>query len=219
MASSAITGAIFDCDGTLIGSLEAWRGLEGALADRAGVQVTPAERERFTTFTIPEVSAYFHEHYGLARSTSEVISLVDEYMLGYYTDHASLLPGVQSFLEACAKEGIRMSVASSSPVAYLEAGLKRTGIREYFRAVVSVDDVNASKREPRVYDFARQQMGTSKESTWGFEDSLYAIDTLMRSRYRTVGIFDPQEGIDFRELQNRVDIAVRDFTELHLDRF
>ena len=51
-----IEGAIFDCDGTLLDSLDSWRGLEGVLSQEAHVQVTPEERALFTTFTIPEVA-------------------------------------------------------------------------------------------------------------------------------------------------------------------
>ena len=63
-----IKGAIFDCDGTLLDSLGAWRGLEDEVSRLAGVTVTPEEHKMFTTFTIPEVARYFHEQYGLASS-------------------------------------------------------------------------------------------------------------------------------------------------------
>ena len=33
-------GVIFDCDGTLIDSMDAWRNLEGELGHRAGVELT-----------------------------------------------------------------------------------------------------------------------------------------------------------------------------------
>ena len=44
-----ITGAIFDCDGTLLDSLNAWQGLEGELSQAVRVKVTPEERAQFAT--------------------------------------------------------------------------------------------------------------------------------------------------------------------------
>ena len=57
------------------------------------------------------------------------------------------------------------------------AGARATGIADYFSAIVSVEEVGASKREPAVYDRAREAMGTERALTWGFEDALYAMDT------------------------------------------
>ena len=37
-------GVIFDCDGTLIDSMDAWRDLEGELGRRAGVELTSEDR-------------------------------------------------------------------------------------------------------------------------------------------------------------------------------
>lgn len=210
----AITGAIFDCDGTLLDSLDAWRGIEGVLACEARVDVTPEERALFTTFTIPEVAAYFHETYALGTSVSAVQSLINEYMMNYYRNEASLLPGVREFLESCARANIAMSVASSSSPAYLEAGLSGTGIRDFFSAVVSVDEVGASKREPRIFDYACNRMGTNKTTTWGFEDSVYAMKTLHRAGYPVLGLYDEGEKISFEELESIADLSIMSFKEI-----
>ena len=45
-----ITGAIFDCDGTLLDSLNAWQGLEGELSQAVRVKVTPEERAQVCDF-------------------------------------------------------------------------------------------------------------------------------------------------------------------------
>lgn len=212
-------GAIFDCDGTLLDSLGAWRSLEGYLFDLAGIQVTLEERAQFATFTIPEVAAHMHTQHGLGSSKTDVERMMDNYMLDYYHNRASLLPGVGRFLEECAHAGIAMSVASSSRPSYLEAGLAGAGIRDYFCAVVSVDQVGASKREPQVFNEACRLMGTPKEATWGFEDSTYALRTLSAAGYSTVGIFTPDEGLSFEQWQELSTITITSFEELSLQRF
>lgn len=212
--SRRITGAIFDCDGTLIDSLEAWRGIEGFLLDEARVSVTSAERALFATFTIPEIATYFHEHYGLYAHAQAVIERIDEFMLAYYREKATLMPGVAQFLESCARNDVRMSVASSSPAAYLEAGLTCVGIRDYFVSVVSVDDVGASKREPVVFDKARCDMGTDITTTWGFEDSQYAMDTLRKAGYGVVGLYDELQGVSVAEIAQYADIVLASFGNL-----
>lgn len=212
--SLRIEGAIFDCDGTLLDSLETWRGLEGMLEREAGVSVTREERKQFATFTIPEVSRYFHEVYGLASSTEAVIGIVDDYMMAYYAHAAKPLPGVLELLEDCKREGVRMSVASSSTPAYLEAGLECAGIRGYFDAVLSVEHVGAPKREPLIFHEACRQLGTAPEVTWGFEDSLYAMATLRNAGYPVVGICDEAEGVLRADVEREADIAVDSLEDL-----
>lgn len=209
-------GAIFDCDGTLLDSIPAWRGLEGYLCSFCGGQVTAADRALLTTFTIPETARWFHESFGLGRSVEAVISMMDEYLIAQYAK-AELLPGVPEFLEECARAGVTMSVASSSSVSYLESGLHAAGIRDLFAAVVSVEQLDTTKREPKVYDHALALMGTCKERTWGFEDSQYAAETLKRAGYKVVGISGVGDAtaVDPSAMGNLApDIVVADFTQL-----
>lgn len=202
----AIQGAIFDCDGTLLDSLGAWRSLEGEVARQAGVTVTPEEHKLFTTFTIPEVARYFHEQYGYAASVEAVISIMDEYMMSRY-EQAQLMPGAREILEACARNNVKMTMASSSKAEFLEAGAKATGIADYFCAIISVDAVGASKREPAVYNYAREVMGTGRPFTWGFEDSLYAMDTLVKAGYPVFGLYDEEHGVPQTEVEKRACLA------------
>lgn len=201
-----IKGAIFDCDGTLLDSLGAWRGLEDEVSRLAGVTVTPEERKMFTTFTIPEVARYFHEQYGLASSMEAVMGIMDEYMMSYY-ERAHLMPGAEAILESCARNDVKMSMASSSKPQFLWAGARATGIADYFSAIVSVEEVGASKREPAVYDRAREAMGTEKALTWGFEDALYAMDTLARAGYPVFGLYDEAHGVPQAEVEKRARLA------------
>lgn len=200
-------GAIFDCDGTLLDSLGAWRGLEGMLARDAGVQVSLEERKLFCTLTIPEIAHYFHANYGLAKSDKAVVSIIDDYMMSYYRN-ASLLPGAEQLLEACAQNNVVMSVCSSSCAAYLEAGLSSSGVREYFKAVVSVDDLGTTKRSPEVFEHTCRLMGTQKSQTWGFEDSLYAMETLRSAGFPVVGLYCDADGVPQNKVEACATIAV-----------
>ncbi|MEA5019839.1 MAG: HAD family phosphatase [Gordonibacter sp.] len=207
-------GIIFDCDGTLLDSMGAWIEVEEELARRAGTQLTRAESDLLTTLTIPEAGDFFHERCGLGSCGADAVLMMDELILDYYRTRASERPGALAFVRSLAERGVRMSVASSSPQPYLQAGLELTGFMPYLDHVVSVDDVGKSKREPAVYDYTRDLMGTPLETTWGFEDSAYALRTLRAARYRTVGIYDNDLSGTFEELVALSDRAIKSFEEL-----
>ncbi len=208
-----IKGAIFDCDGTLLDSLDAWRGLEGVLASQAGVQVKPEERKLFSTFTIPEVAHYFHANYGLGASDGEVVGFIDEYMMAYYRS-ASLLPGAAELLEACEAAGVVMCVVSSSCAKYLEAGLSSSGVRGFFKAVISVEDLGTTKREPAAFNHACELLGTEKPLTWGFEDSLYAMDTLQRAGFPVLGLYGDANGVSQAEAEAHATMTAPSLEEV-----
>lgn len=207
-------GAVFDCDGTLLDSMDAWlvvqTGLVAGIVDISADELTA----ELGPMTIPEAGAHLHAKYGVGRDADDVVRMIGEGMLAYYRTQAAPRPGALEFVKALFDLGVSCSVASSSPQAYLQAGLSRAGFMPYLDAIVSVDDVGASKREPTVYNQACKLMGTRIEDTWGFEDSLYALKTLKKAGYKTVGIYDNDYAGAFEDLASVADVAVRSFEEL-----
>lgn len=212
-------GVIFDCDGTLIDSMNAWRDMEADFARRAGGELSRADRDLLTTLTTPEAGRFFHEKFGLGASADEVVCMVNDYMLDFYSTRAVARPGALSFVRGLAERGARLSVASSSPIAFLRAGLGHTGFAPYLDAVVSVDDVGKPKREPDVYQRARNLMGTNLPATWGVEDAVYAIGTLSRAGFHTLAVYDCDASGTFEELSRAAERTVRDFGELDAGEF
>lgn len=212
-------GVIFDCDGTLLDSSGVWHEMEDEFSRRAGVRLTKADTDELNTLTVPESGAFFHERFGLGASAADVVGMIDEFVLGYYRERACERPGALAFVRALAERGVAMSVASSSPQAYLQAGLETAGFLPYLDAVVSVDDVGKPKREPAVYDRARELMGTPLCSTWGFEDSSYAVRTLRAAGYRTMGVYDSDLAGTYEDLAALCDHVVRGFGELDAGEF
>lgn len=219
MLNEAPIGVIFDCDGTLLDSMGVWREMESEFARRAGGELSPADKELLATLTTPEAGRFFHEKFGLGASPQDVVRMVGEYMMEFYSTRAKARPGALAFVRALFERGVRLSVASSSPMPYLLTGLSHTDFLPLFDAVVSVDDVGKPKREPAVYDRARHLMGTDLSLTWGVEDALYAIGTLKRAGYHTLAVYDCDMSGTYEALAFAAERVVRDFRELDPDGF
>lgn len=212
-------GIIFDCDGTLLDSMGVWRELEADLARRVGADLSKEDRDALTTMTIPECGAFLHGKFGLGASGTEVMGMIDEFMMDFYEHRALPKPGVMAFVRGLAEHDIPMAVASSTPSSLLRAGIRSAGLEPYIRAVVSVDDVGRSKREPAVYDRARESLDTTCAETWGFEDALYAIRTLRGAGYHTMGVYDCDMSATWAELQAEAEYAVRSFEDILAGEF
>ena len=212
-------GVIFDCDGTLLDTLGVWEEFECEFARRAGYEFTLEDSNYLATLTIPETGAFMHNQLGLGKDADDVVRMMDEYFIDYYATRAGERPGALSFVRGLHEQGVEMCVASSSPLPYLQAGLKHTGFAPYLKAIISVDDVGASKREPRIYEHAREILGTPPESTWVFEDAAYALRTVRGVGFHTVGIYDCDISGMRKELKELADIYLESFEGFTAEKF
>ncbi|MBO5370580.1 MAG: HAD hydrolase-like protein, partial [Clostridia bacterium] len=96
------------------------------------------------------------------------------------------------------------------------AVLEKYGMLHYFSPIYSTYTVGASKTEPKVYDVVLNELGTEKETTWVFEDALYAAKTAKANGYNVVGIYDKSEPLQ-DELKEIVDIYIHDYSELDIE--
>ncbi len=187
---AAKIGVIFDCDGTLLDSMGMWHSLDDRLAARAGVELTKADRDFLTAATLEECAVYLHERYAMGQSPQDVLEDFHEELLACYRSEVQPKPGAVRLVQELAEANIPMAVASSTPPELLRLGLETTKLAAAMEAIISVEDVDSSKREPLVYDIARAALGTERAQTWGVEDALYAVHTLTKAGYRTMAVFD-----------------------------
>ncbi|MEQ3363810.1 HAD family hydrolase [Raoultibacter massiliensis] len=214
-----VSGVIFDCDGTLLDTMGAWRGAERELASRAGAKLTGDDVALLNTLTVGEAGEFFHRRFSIGASASEAADALQGLVVGHYALAVQARSGALEFVRALHSLGVKMGVASSSPKHLLEIGLGHAGMRECFSIVASTDDVGASKRRPDVYDYARAFLGTPKGGTWVFEDARYALETLLRAGYRTIGVHDRDDSGTFDELSALADKAVWGFEDIDLVEF
>ena len=214
-----VQGVIFDCDGTLMDTMDLWLTMEDEFAARCDHELTEAERDMLRACTLDETALYYHRELGLGTSEQDVKGMVEDYAVRYYAERSVLRPGAQAFLEELNRRDIPCAIASSSPHSMLDAGAAHTGIDVLLRAIVSTDDVGISKREPAVYEHARELLGTPAEATWVFEDAAYALRTLAPTRFRTVGIYDKDDSGTYEQLRELADVAIRGYGELDVEEF
>lgn len=76
--------------------------------------------------------------------------------------HPSPYPEIAAVLPLL-KEQYALAVLSNGSPKMLRAGLERTGLKPYFRWVISVDEVKLYKPSPKVYQLAPRKMTMNKE--------------------------------------------------------
>ena len=84
-------------------------------------------------------------------------------------------PGLHEILDFFRAHGVKMAVASSSHRLPIERNLERSGVRAYFEAVISGEDVSRGKPDPEPFLTAAERLGLSPSDCYVFEDSFNGV--------------------------------------------
>jgi HAD superfamily hydrolase (TIGR01509 family) len=81
------------------------------------------------------------------------------------------LPGVNDYILAAQRLGLKLAVASSSPREWVEGHLSRLDLLKYFDALCCGDEVVYKKPHPELYLTALTLLGVPAEGAFALEDS------------------------------------------------
>lgn len=208
-----ITGAIFDFDGTLFDSMPIWKGIRKKFFEKIGLILSAEEEKLFEGLYLQESLVLAKEKFAIAENNEELFAMFFDYIKEQYLSHAYPKNDIIEFLEKLKANGVKMGIATATGEPALKAVLEKFDMLGYFEAIYSTYTVGASKKEPKVYDTVLEVLGTNKETTWVFEDALYAAKTAKAAGYNLVGIFDESEE-NTNELKEISDYYICNYKEL-----
>ena len=206
---------IFDMDGCLLDSIGFWHDAEQRLLDMVGITLTKEERDHLNELTLEEAGVWFHEEFGVLDDPESVAKAVIEFMLESYRTVVEANPGVYEFINTLHEQGAPMCVLSSSPQSFLQAGLTRTNLKQFFpdELIFSADGTGLTKRNPSTFKFVCEKLGSALEDTWLFDDSWYACRTAQELGMHVVGSFSTDECGTHEELGRYSEFVIDDFTD------
>lgn len=210
-----ITGAIFDFDGTLFDSMHVWKGYKDNFFNYLGIELTDDDREAFKGLFLRETFLLAIERFNLDKTYEELLSQLFDYIKGRYMVETEPKNDIREFLEKLKAKGVKIGIATASGESAVCAVMEKYNMLHYFSEIYSTYTVGASKTQPKVYDFVLDKLGTDKETTWIFEDALYAAKTAKANGYNVVGIYDKSEP-NQEELKEIVDIYINEYNQLDI---
>jgi beta-phosphoglucomutase len=167
---------LFDHDGVLVTSEElhflAWQQL---LKDM-GLPWQSIKFDGLVGRTAPEILRTLLDQFkpGWDRATTDVDALAlrkNDYYLEYAKTQLGLYPGVREGLAWAKAEGIHCGVVSNAKRRELKASLSLLKIEDYFKVVLSRDDVPRPKPDPGPFEFAALSLGAAPGECVAIDDS------------------------------------------------
>ena len=206
-----IKGAIFDMDGTLIDSLMVWDVMWSEFGKKylSDEKFRPSAEDdkKVRTTTLKDAMNIIHSSYGLGKDGKELLDSANDIIKNFYTYDVKLKSGVMEFLEHCYQKGIKMCIASATDLSLIETAINHCNIGKYFTDVLSCAETGKGKDKPDIYINALSCLGTKREETFIFEDSLVALNTASSLGIKTVGIYD-ENNYGHEEMERIADIYV-----------
>ena len=191
-----VDAVVFDLDGLLLDTEQLWdEEREALVRERGGRWHDRAQRDMMG-MSSPEWSRYLHDELGLAESPQELSADVVRRMENRYRERLPLLPGAREAVERIAARW-PLGLASSSNRELIDLALELGGLKQFFHATVSSEEVDRGKPAPDVYLEAARRLGVDPNRAEAIEDSHNGIRSAKAAGMSVVAIpnthFPPDE--------------------------
>jgi beta-phosphoglucomutase len=208
---------IWDVDGTLVDTAE----LHFAAWLRTATEMgRPFSRDDFAaTFgrRNPEIIRFlFRQDF-----TDAQIQDIGERKENYYRSAAeagvSLLPGVRTLLDGLHAREVRQAIGSSAPRGNLDLILRITDSRQYFDAIVGMEDTQRGKPDPQVFLVAAEKLGVPPARCVVLEDAVAGAQAARAGGMKCVAVTFVGHHSEEKLKNAGADRVVKCFTEISAD--
>lgn len=162
---------IFDMDGLLVNSEPVWAMVEDEVVSRRGFALHADIRNQFIGMRMRDFWDGVKRAYEFAEPVEVFIDEVTSNMVVTIPIHATAQPGANELLAYLAERRVPLALASSSPMAIIEAVVGHFGWRGYFQHLVTGDEVPNGKPAPDIFLEAARRLGADPARCLVLEDS------------------------------------------------
>jgi HAD superfamily hydrolase (TIGR01509 family) len=128
-------------------------------------------------------------------------------------EELDLADGLRGWLDEAASLGLRLAVASSSPLDWLTTHLGRAGVLDTFEVLAGGDEVGQHKPAPDVYQLALDRLSLSCAAAVAVEDTAHGVAAAHAAGMRCIAIPNPFVAL---ERVRHADLVLSSASQLRL---
>src|SRR4051812_12765384 len=162
---------VFDNDGLLLDTEEAWTRAETELFARHGATFTFEHKRDLIGSSHLVAAGKLEAMLGMPGRGHELMDELFERVMEEALRDIEPRPGAVALVDALQGAGIPVAVASNSARAFLDRVLRTAGMADRFAITVAGDEVAQPKPAPDIYLEACRRLGADPAASVGLEDS------------------------------------------------
>ena len=202
---------IFDMDGLLIDSERHWVGRDKEMWGALGIEATEEFMQKLTGLNLKDGYAVAQQYKpdltwdAMIEQNSKVATVI-------YNEMTELMPGVIELLQRAKDSNLRIGLASSTSLDWINIVLQRFNLDHFFEVKLSTHSMGLpGKPKPDVYLEAMKQLGVSPQDTVVFEDSIHGVTAAKHAGAFTVAVPNPEWNKGDYSIADMVLVSLADF--------
>jgi sugar-phosphatase len=190
-------------DGVLIDTEPVWRAAQSAVFARFGVALSERDLLDSTGQPIEELIPVWRRRAsapdpaGTELTDAEIADLIIDRVIAHVTAEGRPMPGVTAAIALFERCGLRLAIASSSPLRLIDAVCDRLGLTRITVRCSAMDEARG-KPAPDVYLTAARRLGVAAANCLALEDSPAGVASARSAGMRCVAVPDPLLAADPR---------------------
>ena len=205
---------IFDMDGVIIDSEPIHFETDMETMKYLGCNISIEELEKYVGTTNEYMIADIKKNYNIRKSVEEIINYKVE-MVKNKIVQSDLEPieGIRELLIDLKNKNIPAAIASSSPKDFINVVVSKFKLQEYFKYIVSGEEVENGKPAPDVYIETAKKLGISPKECIVVEDSKNGVIAAKAAGMKCIGFQNINSG---NQDLSKADIIVNSIGEIKL---
>lgn len=208
-----IKAIIFDMDGVLVDSEPFHVSIEKQQFALHNLNISDEEHHRYMGVASDVMWQEISNRHALNIPINELIAHNRSEIIRYFSElpEIPVMPGLIDLLEELTRKEIPLAVASSSFPEVIAIILDKTGLRRYFKVVVSSQEAGKSKPEPDVFLLAAKKLGIAPKDCLVIEDSANGIKAAQAAGMTCIAYQGPGAN---PASQKEADAVVKSYAQL-----
>lgn len=181
-----LDAVVFDMDGLLIDSQPFWQTAQLEVLTALGVPITRQDTIDTTGMHIDQIVQMCYAKFPWTEiSCEQVCEQIVDRVIELVREHKPAMPGLWHAIQACQQQGLRLGLASSSPLSLIHATVQTLQLEDIFDAQLSGDKLRYAKPHPEVYLNACEALQAPPEKCLAIEDSFVGLLAAKSAQMKT----------------------------------
>lgn len=205
---------IFDMDGVIIDSEPIHFEVDMQTMRDLGFDISSEELEKYVGTTNEYMFTDLKNKYNINQSIEEIINYkVELTKKKIIQSDLDPIEGIKELLVALKNKNIPTAIASSSPRSFIDVVVSKFNLQDYFKYIVSGEEVVHGKPAPDVYIETAKKLGLLTEECTVIEDSRNGVLAAKAAGMKCIGFQNINSG---NQDLSKADIIVKSITEIKI---